>query len=236
MAGRKREEHPPHHPTPRRAALASAREAMQAIREMRLLEKIRHAWCMAPDTLQNSVKSYESTLKIDLRSTHTRENNPVLAETSVEKPSSLRAPQKRWTSWNHMMNPLQEIRREKGIIKNPGVTRMMQTHQRMDVIMGLNFWIWENLHRTWIMNANESSRKVGKSRGQKNRNNSIKRECNVLSNFLNHTKHAKHKISHYSLILKGCMKTRSGKTDFKNFRIILYRGSSSTVVMDKLTS
>ena len=42
------------------------------------------------------------------------------------------------------------------------------------------------------------------------RNNSIKRDCNVLSIF-NPTKHAKYKIRHYSPILQGCMNTHSGR-------------------------
>ena len=46
---------------------------------------------------------------------------------------------------------------------------------------------------------NESECLLAKSKEiqrAKNRNNSIKRECNVLSNFINPTKRAKHKISH----------------------------------------
>ena len=51
--------------------------------------------------------------------------------------------------------------------------------------------------------------KIRESQRAKNKNNSIKRKCNVLSNFLNPMKRAKHKISHYSPILQGCMDTSS---------------------------
>ena len=67
-------------------------------------------------------------------------------------------------------------------------------------------------------------------------NNSIKRECNVLYNFLNPTKFAGTKNIHYSPILQGCMNTRSGREKLKKFRILLDSGSSLTIVMVKLTS
>ena len=66
--------------------------------------------------------------------------------------------------------------------------------------------------------------------------NDIKRECNILSSFLNPTKHAKHKNSHYPPILQGYMKTHSGREKFKNFRILLDIRSSSVIVMGKLKS
>ena len=71
---------------------------------------------------------------------------------------------------------------------------------------------------------------------KKYRNNSIKRECNVLSYFLNITKRARTKNSHYSPIIQGCMNTRSGRAKFKNFQIILDNGRSSTIMMGKLAS
>ena len=45
----------------------------------------------------------------------------------------------------------------------------------------------------------------------KNRNNSIKCECNILSNFQSPTKRAKNKTSNYSPIIQVYMNTRSGK-------------------------
>ena len=67
-------------------------------------------------------------------------------------------------------------------------------------------------------------------------NNSTKRECNILSTFLNPTKHAKYKISPYSPILQDCMNTCRGRENFKNFRIVLDSGIFSTIVMGNLTS
>ena len=58
-------------------------------------------------------------------------------------------------------------------------------------------------------------------------------KCNILTNILNPTKRAKTK-SHYSLILQGCMNTRSGRALFRNFRILLDSGSSLTIIMGKL--
>ena len=58
-------------------------------------------------------------------------------------------------------------------------------------------------------------------------------KCNILTNILNPTKRAKTK-SHYSLILQGCMNTRSGRALFRNLRILLDSGSSLTIIMGKL--
>ena len=66
-----------------------------------------------------------------------------------------------------------------------------------------------------------------------NKDNSIKNDYNVLSNTLNHNKHAKNKDISYPPVLKGCMNTRSGREKFRNFRILLYNGHSSTIVMGK---
>ena len=65
------------------------------------------------------------------------------------------------------------------------------------------------------------------------RNNCNKRECNVLSTFINPTTCAKSKTSHYSPILQGCMNTCSGREKFKNFRILLDSGICSMIVMGK---
>ena len=84
LVGRKSEDHLPRHQTPIRFSLASAIEAMQAIREMIWPEQRRHACCMAPDTLQKSVESDESTLRSALRSIPTRTNKPAPATTNAE--------------------------------------------------------------------------------------------------------------------------------------------------------
>ena len=65
---------------------------------------------------------------------------------------------------------------------------------------------------------------------------SIKHKCNVLSNILSPKKRAKYTTSHYSLILQGCMNTRSGKGNCGNFKIVLDSRSSSMIVIGKLTS
>ena len=69
-----------------------------------------------------------------------------------------------------------------------------------------------------------------------NKDNIIKNECNVISNILNTTKREKYKISHYSPILQGCINTSSGRENFIYVHNLLYRRSSSTVVIGKLTS
>ena len=40
--------------------------------------------------------------------------------------------------------------------------------------------------------------------------------------------------SHYSTIIHGCMNTRKGKAKFKDFRILLDSGYSSTIVMGRI--
>ena len=69
-----------------------------------------------------------------------------------------------------------------------------------------------------------------------NKNKSITYECNVLTHILNPTKHEKSKYDHYLPILLGCMNTHSGREEFRNFRIILDSGISSTIVIGKLMS
>ena len=61
-------------------------------------------------------------------------------------------------------------------------------------------------------------------------------QCNVISKFLNPTKRAKIKNIHYLTILQGCINTGRGKAKFQNFRILLDRGVSSTIVMNNLKS
>ena len=55
MAVNEMEEKPPYLPTPRQAALASARQEMQAIQAISRPEE-KHAFCMVTGTLQKSVK------------------------------------------------------------------------------------------------------------------------------------------------------------------------------------
>ena len=57
----------------------------------------------------------------------------------------------------------------------------------------------------------------GQSEDTENRNNGIKLECMVLTNFLNPTKRAKHKNSHYSPIRYGCMNNHIGRAKLKTF-------------------
>ena len=64
----------------------------------------------------------------------------------------------------------------------------------------------------------------------------ITHECNILSNILNHIKHAKSKNSHYSPIIQGFTNTHSGRAKCINFPILLDSGRSSKIVMVTLTS
>ena len=67
-----------------------------------------------------------------------------------------------------------------------------------------------------------------------NNNKSLPHECNVLSNILNPMRRAKN--CHYSPTLQGCMNTHSGRAKFICFSILLDSGSSSKIVMGKMTS
>ena len=68
-----------------------------------------------------------------------------------------------------------------------------------------------------------------------NNDKSLTHEYNVLSNLCNPMKCAKLKNSHYSPILQGCMNTCSGTANFRIFLFLLDNGSSSTMLMGKLT-
>ena len=67
-------------------------------------------------------------------------------------------------------------------------------------------------------------------------NNEVKNiaECNLLHGIINIPKRTKKLNIHYSHILHGCMNTRKGKAKFKNFRILLYSGFSSMILMGRL--
>ena len=56
-------------------------------------------------------------------------------------------------------------------------------------------------------------------------------ECNLPHDMLNTYKHTTNINSHYSPILHVCMDTRNIKARFNNFRILLYSGYSSTILM-----
>ena len=59
-------------------------------------------------------------------------------------------------------------------------------------------------------------------------------EFNLLYDIINPPKRAKNLNSHYDPILHGCMNTRKVKAKFKNFRILLDSGCSSTTLMGRL--
>ena len=84
----------------------------------------------------------------------------------------------------------------------------------------------------WLL----AQRRIGQMENNINNYKSITHEFNVLSNILNPMKRAKSKNNHYSPILQGCMNTRSGRGENRNFWILLDSGSSSTILMGKLTS
>ena len=88
---------------------------------------------------------------------------------------------------------------------------------------------------TRTVTMDDSLCKIGKARRQ------IKKIMTVINMnityylILNPNKCAKSENSHYSPILQGCMNTHSGKAKFKNFRILLNGGISSTILMGNMT-
>ena len=56
-------------------------------------------------------------------------------------------------------------------------------------------------------------------------------ECNLPHDIINPPKPTKNLNRHYSTILHGCMNTQKGRAKFKNFRILLDSGHSSTIVI-----
>ena len=97
LEGRKREEHPPRHSTPIRAALASAREMVQYIRAMHRPVQKRHACCMALVTIPKSAKCLRNTPKNTSHSDHSNTRKPAPEATSDPKPPSLKTRRKRLT-------------------------------------------------------------------------------------------------------------------------------------------
>ena len=67
-------------------------------------------------------------------------------------------------------------------------------------------------------------------------NNEVKNisEYNLLHDIINPPKRAKNLNSRYAPILHGCINTRKDKAKFKNFRVLLDSGCSSTIVMGRL--
>ena len=76
MSENEKEDNPPHPPTPRRAALESARQEMQAIRVIGQPEE-KNACCMALVTLRKSEKYSRNTLGSTLCSGHTLKSKPA---------------------------------------------------------------------------------------------------------------------------------------------------------------
>ena len=71
---------------------------------------------------------------------------------------------------------------------------------------------------------------------KRNNDKILTHECNVISNLLNTMKREKSKNSNHSPKIQGCINTRSGTSKFGLFWILLGSGSSSTIVIGKLTS
>ena len=112
-----------------------------------------------------------------------------------------------------------------------------QTNHKLGILMVFCLNLGEAEHNSdnkfaWIL----AQRRIGQITNEIRKYNSVTHECNVISNILNTTTHAKSNIDHYSPILKGCMNTCSGREKFRNFWILLDSGSSSTIMMGNLTS
>ena len=136
-----------------------------------------------------------------------------------------------------MMHPSQE-KRGKNQAKKPKSDKDTAVPKEKELTYGVESL---NLGNPAVESENDSKLLLAQLRevqmaNKKYINNSIKRECNVPYNFLNPTKHARTKNSHYSPILKDFMNTRSGRENFKNLQIFLESGISSTIMMGKLTS
>ena len=177
---------------------------------------------------------HEYTKKRSAQLTY-KDNQGRYGGNKAAKQSSLRAPQKRWTPWNLMMNPSQERKMEKMQNKKSKSNQADADPSEDGRNYGLDCLnLWEPAQDS-LSDSKWLLRQSGKIQRAKKRNNSIKRECDVLYNFINPNKRAKRKNSHYSPILQGCMNARSGKETFKNYQILLESGSSSNIVMGNLT-
>ena len=102
LEGNIREENPPHWPTPRRVALESVRQIIQAIQAI-VWQVLKYAWCISPVNLHKSTKYSRNTLRIMTRSVPTRKPAPE-ATKMVARTSSSTVRRKRWTPWYPMMN------------------------------------------------------------------------------------------------------------------------------------
>ena len=56
-------------------------------------------------------------------------------------------------------------------------------------------------------------------------------ECNLLQDMINNSKQTKTLNIHYSPILHVCMNTQKGRSELKNFLILLNSGYSYTIIM-----
>ena len=103
VSGREREKKPPRVLTPRRAALASARE-MCSLRARRRPEQTTHACCIALDITQSNLRYLKNILKGTQHSGHIKIVKPApAAKQSVIRLSSLTSASRKQTSWKMML-------------------------------------------------------------------------------------------------------------------------------------
>ena len=77
MLGKERDENLTHLPTPRRAALKSARQKTKSLQARRQPVQIKHAYYMAPDTPLRSVKYSRNILRSTPPSGHSKKIKPA---------------------------------------------------------------------------------------------------------------------------------------------------------------
>ena len=116
MSGGVREDNPPRLPTPRKVALETARQTIQATQEMCQPVLKRHACFMPPDTTQSSVKQLRFIQTSMPHSGHIKIKKPNLAANlSMLNPPSLEITKRRSASWKPMM--ILSLRRKRGKTK-----------------------------------------------------------------------------------------------------------------------
>ena len=118
-----REQKTSRQPTPRRAALVSARKILQAIRAIgRPVTK--HAWFMSPGTLWKSVKYSRVTPRNALCSGHTNRKKPAPEATKIMvRPSTMVSHDE----------PIPKKKKRKNQKKKLTLIGLMHPHQRMDI-------------------------------------------------------------------------------------------------------
>ena len=122
------------------------------------------------------------------RRIYTMKKKPAPAATkNVVRPSSLTAQQKRWTTWHLMMHPSQEKRGGKIRQKNPKSDKDTAVTSEKELTYGI-----ERINLCDpAVNLESNSKRIlahcreGQMANKKYINNSIKRECKVLSIFKN---------------------------------------------------